>query len=369
LGPVVAVAAGASHTAAIKADGPRVCFGSDVGGQCGVPADLGPVVAVAAGEWLTAAIKADGTLVCFGYDDRGQCRVPADLGPVIAGSARLQTRANFSVAADGVAGQTEFAQGSIISAAEVIEAIEHNEPPAMLSPAEAENVATARWAGFIELLAPTAVTTEREWADADAVERRIQTRPRSSEEEQSTQPSNAVHVVSFRSGQGHLFRKMLLEDKEFRKLLESLAKAGFKYELPSGTIVLVRPDQYLETRAALRAEYPKGALKRYNVVIAASEEYLMDEVLLRMASKKRPRENRAERQELGFLNLLASAKIDRTFLHIASSPPLRNRTSVNQSTTEAVRSASSSNPGYLAHYTHNRGQNPRRIKCNGKSND
>jgi len=52
--------------------------------------------------------------VNFGSDIYGQGRVPADLGPVIAGSESLQTKKNFSVAADDVAGKTEFAQSSII---------------------------------------------------------------------------------------------------------------------------------------------------------------------------------------------------------------------------------------------------------------
>ena len=66
LGPVKAVAAGWSHTCAVKADGELVCFGDNMDGQCDVPPDLGPVKAVAAGLYHTCSVKVDGELVCFG---------------------------------------------------------------------------------------------------------------------------------------------------------------------------------------------------------------------------------------------------------------------------------------------------------------
>ena len=61
-----------------------VCFGSNRDGQCDVPPDLGPVKAVAAGWSHTCAVKADGELVCFGGNKDGQCHVPPDLGRVTA---------------------------------------------------------------------------------------------------------------------------------------------------------------------------------------------------------------------------------------------------------------------------------------------
>ena len=66
LGPVKTVAAGLSHTCAVKADGELVCFGDNMDGQCDVPPDLGPVKAVAAGLYHTCSVKVDGELVCFG---------------------------------------------------------------------------------------------------------------------------------------------------------------------------------------------------------------------------------------------------------------------------------------------------------------
>lgn len=167
--------------------------------------------------------------------------------------------------------------------------------------------------------------------------------------------SNKVNLISFRSGNGELFRKMLLEDKEFKPLRKSLRDAGYPLALqPSGTIVLVRPHQYLETVSshALRSR----TLRRYNVDIAESEEHLMDDVLWRMASKQRPRENKGERVQLDLYGFVANFEIKRSF--ICEAPLLLVASIVAQSTTEAVRSNSSasSGSGYLAHV---RGRNPR----------
>ena len=80
---------------------------------------------------------------------------------------------------------------------------------------------------------------------------------------------------------------MLLQDGVFQPLRRSLREAGYPLVLqPFRSIILVRPDQYLQT---LNSEaLLSRTLKRYNVIIAESEEYLMHEVLWRMASKQRP---------------------------------------------------------------------------------
>merc|ERR1712048_955028 len=85
-------------------------------------------------------------------------------------------------------------------------------------------------------------------------------------------------------------------------------------------------------------------LKRYNLVIAESEEYLMAMVLARMKSKERPRENKADRKQL---NLDRKVVTRRTFL--CTAPKLLLASTVAQSTTEAVRSSSASSSNYLAH--------------------
>ena len=56
-------------------------------GQCDVPSDVGPVLAVAAGARHTCAVRSDGRLICFGLNDDGQCDVQSDLGPFAAVAA------------------------------------------------------------------------------------------------------------------------------------------------------------------------------------------------------------------------------------------------------------------------------------------
>lgn len=125
------------------------------------------------------------------------------------------------------------------------------------------------------------------------------------------------------------------QDKEFMPLRKSLQEAGYPLVLqPSKTIVLVRPDQYLATvnSPTLRSQ----SLKRYKVLIAESEEHLMDKVLLRMASKQRHRENKGERMEF---DLDVKFGTNRTFICLAPMLPIAS--TVVQSTTEAVPSSSS----------------------------
>lgn len=190
--------------------------------------------------------------------------------------------------------------------AEVIQEIKHSEPAAVRD----------------EEAAALMVRAQIEDDFAMIVERHLQ-----DPEVEPTQPSNKVHIISFRSGKGELFRNMLLQDEEFEPLRNNLQNAGFPLVLkPSNVIVLVRPDQYLDTVHSLEHR----SLKRYNVAIAESEEYLLDEVLQRMRSKERPRENRADREEL---DLDPKFVYKRTFL--CKAPKLLVAGTVAQSTTEA----------------------------------
>ena len=88
---VVAIAAGRSHTVALKQDGTVVAWGENDKGQTTVPAavnvqlgDLWRVVAIAAGYSHTVALEQDGTVFAWGENDKGQTTVPAGLSGVVA---------------------------------------------------------------------------------------------------------------------------------------------------------------------------------------------------------------------------------------------------------------------------------------------
>ena len=73
LSNVVAVAAGSSHTVALRADGTVWAWGNNSSGQFGNGTSaLSGVVAVAAGGWHTVALRADGTVWAWGSNDYGQ---------------------------------------------------------------------------------------------------------------------------------------------------------------------------------------------------------------------------------------------------------------------------------------------------------
>jgi hypothetical protein len=81
---VVAIAAGAWHSLALKADGTVVGWGWDYFGQATNTLGLSNVVAIAAGLVHSLALKADGTVVGWGDNDTGQTDTPIDLANVVA---------------------------------------------------------------------------------------------------------------------------------------------------------------------------------------------------------------------------------------------------------------------------------------------
>ena len=82
---VIAVAAGAYHSAALKSNGRVVVWGNTSYGLTNVPARVTNVVAIAAGGYHTMALKTDGTVVSWG----DIATVPSDLTNVIAIAAGL----------------------------------------------------------------------------------------------------------------------------------------------------------------------------------------------------------------------------------------------------------------------------------------
>ncbi|PAW76968.1 MAG: hypothetical protein B9S33_20500 [Pedosphaera sp. Tous-C6FEB] len=79
-----AVAAGESHSAALRADGTAVSWGDALYGQSSVPAGLNGVTAIVAGYYHTVGLKNDGMVVAWGYNDNGQTTIPAGLSGVVA---------------------------------------------------------------------------------------------------------------------------------------------------------------------------------------------------------------------------------------------------------------------------------------------
>ncbi len=80
----VAIAAGDSHSVALRADGSVIAWGDNFQGQTDVPPTLSNVVAVAAGGFHNLALQNNGSVVSWGQNDFGQTNVPTTLSNVIA---------------------------------------------------------------------------------------------------------------------------------------------------------------------------------------------------------------------------------------------------------------------------------------------
>jgi hypothetical protein len=73
---VVAIAAGAYHSLALKSDGTVIAWGWDIGGQATVPAGLSGVAKIAGGYAFSMVLKTNGTPVLWGDNSDGQTTVP-----------------------------------------------------------------------------------------------------------------------------------------------------------------------------------------------------------------------------------------------------------------------------------------------------
>jgi hypothetical protein len=106
LSGVIAIAAGRSHSVALKSDGTVVAWGWNSYGQSTVPPGLSGIVSIAAGGGHNLALKSDGTVVAWGRNDYGQSTVPTGLNGIIAIAAgfdhSLALKADAAVAVSGV---------------------------------------------------------------------------------------------------------------------------------------------------------------------------------------------------------------------------------------------------------------------------
>jgi alpha-tubulin suppressor-like RCC1 family protein len=104
---VVSIAAGDAHSVALRADGTVVAWGFNTNGQATVPAGLANIVGIAAGFSHTAALRADGTVTMWGSNSFNVLNQPPGLGGIVAIVAgdfhTLALRSNGTVAAWGAA--------------------------------------------------------------------------------------------------------------------------------------------------------------------------------------------------------------------------------------------------------------------------
>ena len=95
---VVAIAVGASHCLAIKANGTVVGWGNNFVGEINIPASANNVIAVAAGDEHSLALRIDGVVIAWGNSSYGLRNIPAEATNVVAIGAGLNH--NLAVRAD-----------------------------------------------------------------------------------------------------------------------------------------------------------------------------------------------------------------------------------------------------------------------------
>jgi hypothetical protein len=84
---LVAIAAGAYHTLALRGDGLVLAWGDDYDGQCDVPTTLTNATGIAGGSYHSLAVRSDGSVTAWGANYSGQVAVPAMATNVVSVAA------------------------------------------------------------------------------------------------------------------------------------------------------------------------------------------------------------------------------------------------------------------------------------------
>ena len=119
---VVAVAAGAAHSAALRNDGTVVCWGS--GAATNVPATLTNAIAITSGMYHGLALLADNTVAAWGTNNYGQTTVPPQATNVVVVAAGYYH--NLALRADGTVvawGKNTYGQCNVPASATNVVAI------------------------------------------------------------------------------------------------------------------------------------------------------------------------------------------------------------------------------------------------------
>lgn len=256
--------------------------------------------------------------------------------PMVAGCLKLPRCRPFLEDPSHNAVQNVGEDKSVTPDRAVTEDVFHNEAAAQISPHDASLLADASLASWIQHNAAS--------ADLDGVQA------------SSAMTYGDAHSASA-SGGGQLamqepyFDKVYLlrmsrnpqeldaaltRGEELETTCASLAAAGFDVRLPSGALMLVRPEQYLVVKQAVA----RLTLRPFHVVVSDVHLPLVQEALTTIPSRRDVRIRST--QNVGYIESSPVGNdaceiyiLEKTFLDIPR--PMRNSDSVIQSTTEAHR--------------------------------
>jgi len=263
--------------------------------------------------------------------------------------------------ADAVISAASVPTQDLVPADLVIQALDHNENPAIILPHEADAVQQVMWTNNVESQIESHqighyTTTATMLTNHEDISGR------------SADGSNQIHLLRFGSAPAggeswERFRAVLLSGPELAPCREALMQAGLSVELPQGALMFVAPEQYSDSERALKNEQ----IRSFHIIISADFENILNEILASKPFQQRPKLKKGEHgrrplapvegqnpdlQEPGGHAEQWEVRVERTFLCCV--PLQYDARSVSQSSTEVVTSHS------RAHYAHYRGSNPRR---------